>query len=65
MFHPKSLGRRNKGILKNKKIVTTAMIMKMKMSNQPQSFSLVNNWKVLLKMNRPNFIELVVAFKGG
>jgi len=64
MFHLKSLGRRNKRILKNKKTVTTAMIMKMKKSNQPQSFT-CEQLEVLLKMNRPNFIELVVALKGG
>jgi hypothetical protein len=49
MFHPKSLRRRNKRILKNKKIMTIEMIMKMKKSNQPQSFSLVNNWKFYFK----------------
>jgi hypothetical protein len=40
MFHPRPLGRRNKRILKNKKTVTTAMLMKMKRSNQLQLFSL-------------------------
>jgi hypothetical protein len=33
MFHPRPLGRRNKRILKNKKIMTTIMIMKMKRNN--------------------------------
>jgi hypothetical protein len=39
-FHSKLLGRRNKRILKIKKTRKTTMIMKMKRSNQPQSFSL-------------------------
>jgi len=33
MFHLRPLGRRNKRILKNKKIVTIVMAMKMKRSN--------------------------------
>jgi hypothetical protein len=41
------------------------MIMKMKRSNQPQSFFTLEQLEVLLKMNRPDFNELVVAFKGG
>jgi hypothetical protein len=44
-FHPRLLGRRNKRIMKNKKTRRTIMIMKVKMSNQPQSFSLYNNWR--------------------
>jgi hypothetical protein len=45
MFFPKPLGRRNKRILRNKKTRRTAMIMKMKRSNQPKSFSFQNNWR--------------------
>jgi hypothetical protein len=44
-FHPKLLGRRNKKIMKNKKPKRTMMIMKVKRSNQPRSFSPRNNWK--------------------
>jgi hypothetical protein len=36
----KAIRERNKRILKNKMTVTTTMIMKMKRSHQPQSFSL-------------------------
>jgi hypothetical protein len=39
MLHPRPLGRRNKRIPKNKETVIITMIMKMKRSNQPQSFS--------------------------
>jgi len=39
--------------------------MKMKRSNQPQSFFILKQLEILLKMNRPEFIELVVALKGG
>jgi hypothetical protein len=49
MFHSRPLGRRNKRILNNKRIVTTVMIMKMKRSNQPQFSSLENNWRFYLK----------------
>jgi hypothetical protein len=49
MFHPKPLGRRNKKVMKNNKTMTTTMTMEMKRSNQPQSFSLQNNWKFYLK----------------
>jgi hypothetical protein len=35
MFHLRPLGRRDKRILRNKKITITSMIMKMKRSNQP------------------------------
>jgi hypothetical protein len=35
MFHSKPLRKRNEKILKNKKTMRTAMVMKMKRSNQP------------------------------
>ncbi len=41
------------------------MIMKMKRSNQPQSFFTPKQLEVLLKMNRLDFTKLVVALEGG
>jgi hypothetical protein len=65
MFHPRPLGRRNKRILKNKKTVTTMMIMKMKMIDQPIVVLFTpKQLEVLLKMNRPDFTKLVEALKG-
>ncbi len=48
--------------MKNKKTKRTMMIMKMKSNNQPQFIP--EQLEVLLKMNRPDFIELVAALKG-
>ncbi len=41
------------------------MIMKMKRSNQPQSFFIPEQLEVLLKINRLDFSELVAILKRG